>query len=217
MAEKQEIVVQAQLRTGRGKNDARRARRDGLVPMTVYGGEGGAVSALAQLRDLAKIIRSESGHNTIFTVNVEGVGPSEVMFYDRQVDAIKGKLVHVDLKRLVLGEKVEVTVTIQLDGEPFGVKEEGGHLEQSLRELDIKVSPRDIPEVIHVDVSEMKVGDVLHVSDLKIDEGIEIVSAQDSVVALVMIVRGEEAPAVEEPEAGGEPEVITKGKKEDEA
>jgi large subunit ribosomal protein L25 len=121
MAEKQEIVVQAQLRTGRGKNDARRARRDGLVPMTVYGGEGGAVSALAQLRDLAKIIRSESGHNTIFTVNVEGVGPSEVMFYDRQVDAIKGKLVHVDLKRLVLGEKVEVTVTIQLDGEPFGV------------------------------------------------------------------------------------------------
>ena len=163
MAEKQEITVDAQLRRGRGKNDARRVRAAGLVPLTVYGGEGEPVAAVALLKDLAKILRSESGHNTVFTINVEGGGSSEVMFYDRQIDPIKGRLVHADLKRLVFGQKIEVTVPIHLIGDPFGVREEDGVLEQVLREVDIKVSPRDIPESIDVDVTNLKVHDVLHV------------------------------------------------------
>jgi large subunit ribosomal protein L25 len=215
MAEKQEITVDAQLRQGRGKNDARRVRAAGLVPLTVYGGEGEPVAAVALLKDLAKILRSESGHNTVFTVNVEGAGSSEVMFYDRQIDPIKGRLVHADLKRLVFGQKIEVTVAIHLIGDPYGVREEGGMLEQVLREVDIKVSPRDIPESIDVDVTDLKVHDVLHVSDLKVGQNIEIVSPPETVVAVVSVVREEEVPVVEE-EAPTEPEVEAKGKKEEE-
>ena len=82
MAEKKEFKVQAKQREGRGKNDSRRARREGLVPITVYGGGAETLAAVAPLRDLAAILRSESGRNTIFTIDVEGVGPSEVMFHD---------------------------------------------------------------------------------------------------------------------------------------
>ena len=121
MAERQEITVRAERRAGRGKNDARRLRARGLVPLTIYGGEGEAVSAAAPLRELAAILRSETGRNTIFTLDVDGVGASEVLFLDRQLDPVKGRLIHADLRRLVSGQEVEVTVPLHLDGEPAGV------------------------------------------------------------------------------------------------
>jgi large subunit ribosomal protein L25 len=216
MAEREEIIVRATKRDGRGKNDARRARRDGLVPVTVYGGEGEAVAASAPLRELAAILRSDSGYNTIFTIDVEGVGPSEVMFHDRQIDPVRGRLVHADLKRLVKGQKIEVTVHINLDGEPVGVREEQGVLEQVLRDIEIRCDPRNIPDSIHLDVSNLGVHDVLHVSDIPADENIEILADPEAVIATVSIIREEptEAPAVGEEPA--EPEVIGKGKKEDE-
>lgn len=216
MAERKEITVRAQKREGRGKNDSRRARREGYVPLTIYGGEGEAVSALAPLRELAAILRSDTGHNSIFTLDIEGVGASEVMFHDRQIDPVRGRLVHADLRRLVSGEKIEVTVAIHLVGEPVGVRDESGHLEQILREVEIRCEPREIPEAFNVDVSNLGVHDVLHVSDIQVDEKIEILTDPESVIATVGIVREEpvEAPAAEE--APAEPEVIGKGKKEEE-
>jgi large subunit ribosomal protein L25 len=218
MAEQKEITVRAQVRQGRGKNDTRRARRQGMVPVSVYGGEGEAVAAVAPLAELAAILRSETGHNTIFTLDIDGAGSSEVMFYDRQIDPIRGRLVHADLKRLVRGQKVEVTVPVHLVGEPIGVKEQGGLLEQIVREIEIKVRPRDIPEAINVDVSHLHVHDVLHVSDIPVDSNIEIISAPDTVIATVGVVKGTiEEPVVEEEEGPAEPEVIAKGKKEEES
>jgi large subunit ribosomal protein L25 len=218
MAEQKEITVRAQVRQGRGKNDTRRARRQGMVPVSVYGGEGEAVAAVAPLAELAAILRSETGHNTIFTLDIDGAGSSEVMFYDRQIDPIRGRLVHADLKRLVRGQKVEVTVPVHLVGEPIGVKEQGGLLEQIVREIEIKVRPRDIPEAIDVDVSHLHVHDVLHVSDIPVDSKIEIVSAPDTVIATVGVIKGTlEEPVVEEEEGPAEPEVIAKGKKEEES
>ena len=216
MAEREEITVRAKAREGRGKNDSRRARSEGLVPVTVYGGEGEPVSAVAPLRELAAILRSEAGHNTIFTIDVEGVGASEVMFQDRQIDPVRGRLVHADLRRLVSGQKIEVTVPLHLTGEPVGVRDDGGFLEQLLREVEIRVSPRDIPDAIDVDVSNLGVHEVLHVSDIPADERIELLESPETVIATVGIVREEpvEAPAGEETPA--EPEVIGKGKKEDE-
>ncbi len=216
MAERKEITVRAQQRDGRGKNDSRRARANGLVPVTVYGGEGETISAVAPLRELAAILRSGAGHNAIFTLDVEGVGASEVMFHDRQIDPVRGRLVHADLKRLVSGQKIEVTVPLHLDGEPIGVREEGGVLEQVIREIEIRCDPRNIPDVINLDVSNLGVHDVLHVSDIPVDENIEILSEPEQVIATVGVVREEpvEAPAAEEEPA--EPEVIGKGKKEEE-
>src|SRR5919106_4270667 len=191
MAEKKEFRLQAKPREGRGKNDARRTRRAGLVPITVYGGGAETVSAVAQLSDLAAILRSEAGRNTIFTIEVEGVGASEVMFHDRQIDPVKGRLIHADLTRLVKGQKIEVTVPLHLVGEPVGVREEEGVLEQIMRELEIRCEPREIPDAIDVDVSNLGVHDVLHVSDIPVGENIEILNEPDTVVATVSIVKEE--------------------------
>jgi large subunit ribosomal protein L25 len=217
MAEKKEFRILAKPRVGRGKNDARRARRAGMVPITVYGGGEESLPAVAPLRDLAAILRSESGRNTIFTVEVEGFGESEVMFHDRQIDPVRGRLIHADLTRLVKGQKIEVTVPLHLEGEPIGVKEKQGVLEQIIREIEIRCQPRDIPDVINVDVSNLDVHDVLHVSDIPISDNIEILEAPETVIATVGIVREEVAPApVLEGEEPAEPEVIGKGKKEEE-
>jgi large subunit ribosomal protein L25 len=218
MAERKEFKVQARLRVGRGKNDARRQRREGLVPITVYGGGAETVTAVAPARELAAILRSESGRNTIFTIEVDGAGASEVMFHDRQIDPIKGRLIHADLTRLVKGQKIEVTVPLHLTGEPIGVKEKQGVLEQIIREIQIKCEPREIPDVLEVDVSNLDVHDVLHVSDIPVAAGIEILTDAEQVIATVGVVKEEEL-AVTTPAEGeepAEPEVIGKGKKEEE-
>jgi large subunit ribosomal protein L25 len=217
MAEKKDYKVQAKVREGRGKNDARRARRDGMVPITVYGGDGETIAAVAQLSQLAAILRSESGRNTIFTVDVEGVGTSEVMFHDRQIDPVQGRLIHADLARLVKGQKIDVTVPLHLVGEPIGVKEKQGVLEQIIREVEIRCEPREIPDSFDLDVSNLDVHDVLHVSDIPVGPGVEILTDPEQVIATVGIVKEEvvAAPAVEGEEPA-EPEVIGKGKKEEE-
>jgi large subunit ribosomal protein L25 len=217
MADKKEIIVRAQKREGRGKNDARRARRNGQVPVTVYGGEGEAVAALAPLRELAAILRSDSGRNTIFTIDIEGAGAAEVMFIDRQIDPVRSRLVHADFKRLVKGEKIEATVPLRLVGDPVGVREQFGVMEQIIREIEIRCEPRDIPEHLDVDVSNLAVHEVLHVSDIPKTEGVEVLTDADTVIATVGVIKEEpvEAPPVEG-EAPAEPEVIGKGKKEEE-
>jgi len=217
MAEKKEIIVKASQREGRGKNDSRRARRAGQVPVTIYGGEGQAVAALAPLSELAAILRSDSGRNTIFTLDIDGVGAAEVMFIDRQIDPVRSRLIHADFKRLVKGEKIEATVPLRLVGEPIGVREGLGVLEQLVREIEIRCQPREIPEHIDVDVTNLGVHEVLHVSDIPVSEGVEILEEGDTAIATIGMVKEEvvEAPAVEG-EAPAEPEVIGKGKKEDE-
>lgn len=215
MAERQDITVRARRRDTHGKNESRRLRREGYVPLTIYGGDGGTISAAAPLAELAAILRTETGHNTLFTLDVDGVGASEVIFHDRQLDPVRGRLIHADLKRLVRGQKIEVTVPVHLTGEPIGVREGGGVLEQILRAIEIRCSPRDIPEALDVDVAHLGVHDVLHVSDIAAGEDVEIMADAETVVATVGIVREEEvAPAVIE--APAEPEVIGKGKKEEE-
>ena len=217
MAEKKEIIVKATLREGRGKNDSRRARRAGQVPVTVYGGAGEAVAALATLSDLAAILRSDSGRNTIFTVDIEGVEATEVMFADRQIDPVRSRLVHADFKRLVKGQKIEATVPLRLVGEPIGVREEAGILEQIIREIQIRCQPRDIPEHLDVDVTNLGVHQVLHVSDIPATADVEILAEPDTVIATVSVVKEEVVEvAPVEGEVPAEPEVIGKGKKEEE-
>ena len=218
MAERKEYKVQAKLRVGRGKNDARRARREGMVPITVYGGGAETVTAVAPAKDLAAILRSDQGRNTIFTIEVDGAGASEVMFHDRQIDPIKGRLIHADLTRLVKGQKIEATVPLHLTGEPIGVREKQGVLEQIIREIEIKCEPREIPEALDVDVSNLDVHEVLHVSDIHVPDTIEILTDPEQVIATVGIVREEELAATTpaEGEEPAEPEVIGKGKKDEE-
>ena len=215
MAERQEITVRAELRAGRGKNDSRRLRARGMVPLTIYGGEGDPIAAAAPLAELAAILRSGAGHNAIFTLDVDGVGPNEVMFLDRQIDPVKTRLIHADLRRLVRGQEIEVSVRLELEGEPAGTADGGGILEQLLREVEIRCRPGIIPDFITVDVSHLGAHDVLHVSDVKVDEGITILTDPETAIANVATVREEPVEEVA-PVEEAEPEVIGKGKKEDE-
>jgi large subunit ribosomal protein L25 len=216
MAERQEIKVRAELRAGRGKNDSRRLRARGMVPLTIYGGEGEPVAAAAPLAELAAILRSGAGHNAIFTLDVDGIGPSEVMFLDRQIDPVKTRLIHADLRRLVRGQEIEVSVRLELEGEPEGVREGEGVLEQLLREVEIRCRPGIIPDFITVDVSNLGAHEVLHVSDVRVDEGITILTDPETAVATVAVVREEPVEESAAEEETAEPEVIGKGKKEDE-
>ncbi|MEK6335356.1 MAG: 50S ribosomal protein L25 [Acidobacteriota bacterium] len=218
MAERKDITVRAVRRDGRGKNDSRRARREGQVPVTMYGGGVDAVSALVPLRELAAILRSDTGRNTIFTLDIEGVEATEVMFADRQIDPVRSRLIHADFKRLVKGEKIEATVPLRLIGEPIGVREQSGVLEQIIRDVEIRCEPREIPEALEVDVTNLSVHDVLHVSDIPVSEGVEILTESDTVIATVGVVKEEPVAVVApvEGEVPAEPEVIGKGKKEEE-
>lgn len=212
MAEK--VVIKAQKREGRGKNDSRRLRVEGKLPISIYGGGVEAVAAVVELKDLAAILRSDSGQNTIFTIDMVGEGTGDVIFHDRQIDALKGRLVHADLRRLAKGEKIEVTVAIHLIGEAVGLKEEGAVLNQQLREIKVLCEPSRIPEFLEVDVTDLSVGESIHVSDMKIGEGIEVHESPESVVVSIVVVKEEELePQLETP---AEPEVIGKDGKEDE-
>jgi len=205
MAEK--ATIKAEKREGAGgKNVNRRLRAEGKVPVVVYGGGTESVAAVAELKDLAAILRTDAGVNTVFSLDIAGQGAHDVIFQDRQIDAVKGRLIHADLRRFAKGEKIEMTVPIHLIGEPEALNEEGAVLTQSLREIKVLCEPANTPDSIDVDVSEMTLDHAVHVSDLKVGEGIEIHEAPETVVASITLVKEEELePQIEE---GAEPEVV---------
>ena len=204
MAEK--IVVKAEKRETRGKNENRRLRVAGKIPVVVYGGGSESFAATAELKDLAAIIRTDSGVNTVFSLDIAGEGINDVIFQARQIHAVHGRLIHADLRRFAKGEKIEMTVPIHLIGEPEALKEEGAVLSQAMREIKVLCEPAKTPDSIDVDISELTSEHAIHVSDLKIGEGIEIHEDPETVVASIVTVSEE----VLEPqiEAGAEPEVV---------
>ena len=213
MADK--VIVKAKKREERGKNDSRRLRQSGKVPVIVYGGGGEPVAAAVNLKDLAAILRSDSGQNTIFSLDMTGEGTGDVIFHDRQIDPLRGRLVHADLRRLAKGEKIEVTVPIHIIGEAAGLDEEGAVLNQQMREIKVLCEPSKIPEFIEADVTNLQVGESIHISDLKFGEGIEVHELPETVVASVVVVKEEELePQLEE---AAEPEIVGKEGEEDSA
>ncbi len=216
------FIVKAEERAGRGKNASRRLRREGKIPATVYGGGEAALAITAELKDLAAIIRSDTGANTLFSLEVEGHPEARVIFQDRQIDPVRGRLLHADLRRLSKGEKIEITVPIHLIGSPHGVREEGGLLEQQLRDIKVLCTPSNIPESIDLDVEELGANESVHVSDIKVSSEIEILESPETLVASVVFVK-EEVEEVEvidedlEPGIVGEDEEEGEGEGEDEA
>lgn len=214
-------VVEAQTRpdSSRGKNEARRLRASGRIPATLYGAKQAALAVSVDPKQISRILHSEAGHNTIFDVKV-GAENSKVMVVDWQYDPLKGKLLHIDLKRIAMDVKMRVKVPIHLTGEAPGVKTQGGIMDQVLREVEIECLPGDIPGRIDADVSNLMFGDVLRVADLPHGGKLEFITDDQQTVAHVTAVKEEAAPA---PEAAAEaaatpaePEVIKKGKQETE-
>jgi large subunit ribosomal protein L25 len=219
-----EIVVNAKGRDDRGKNAARRLRREGLVPGIVYGGKGGSIAIAVDPEALQKVLRSEAGRNTILKLDIAGAGATNAILKDLQIDPIKDSLLHADFYRIAMDVAIRVTVPINIRGEARGVKVDGGILELITREIEVECLPGDIPERIDVDVSDLGLNGALRVSDLPASAKVKILESPDQVVVHVVSVKEEEAPApaavAVEGEAGAapaEPEVLKKGKKEEEA
>ncbi len=205
MAEK--FVVKVEKREGRGTNHSRRLRREGKIPANVYGGGEDNVAITASLKDLAAILRSDSGANTLFTLDIDGLGESRVIFQERLIDPVTGRLLHADLRRLAKGEKIEITVPVHIVGNPKGVREEGGLLEQQMREITVKCTPSNIPESIDVDVEELEANESISISEIKVDDEIEIMESPESVVASVVFVKEVELEPTDEDELA-EPELV---------
>jgi large subunit ribosomal protein L25 len=221
---KRDITVTAEVRASRGKNEARRTRRAGQIPAVLYGAYKDAVSVSVNPREILKIVRSSTGYNTIFNLAIEGGETTPVMLVDQQVEPVKGTLLHADLKRIDLTKRIRITVPVYTVGEPAGVKLQGGLLEVITRAIEIECLPDEIPESFSVDVSELMIGQSKRASDVALSASMKLVSAAETVIAHAVALRAEEvAPAAEAApvaEAGAEaaePEVIKKGKKEDEA
>lgn len=187
MAEK--ITVKAQKRDTRGKNEARRLRAAGKIPVVVYGGGSQSLAATASLKELAAILRTDAGVNTVFSLDIDGEGVNDVIFQDRQIDAVRGRMIHADLRRFSKGEKIEMTVPIHLTGETDALKEEGAVLTQALREIRVYCEPANTPESIDVDISSLTSENAIHVSDLKVGPGIELHESSETVVASIVIVK----------------------------
>jgi large subunit ribosomal protein L25 len=218
-------VVVAKPREGKfTKNAARRVRVAGKIPAVLYGSGHDPVAIEVDPKQISRILFSDTGHNTIFDVEVAGQSAAKAMIVDWQREPINDLLIHIDLKRIALDKTLRVKVRIKLLGIPVGVKTAGGILDQVLREVEVECLPADIPSHIDVDVSNLEMHDALRVSDLPHSDKITYLKAEDATVAHVISIR-EEAPTAAEAEvaaaaaaaAAAEPEVAKKGKPEDAA
>jgi len=195
------------------KNAARRVRVSGKIPAVVYGASQDSVAVTVDPRVITKILHSDSGHNTIFDLDITGSALVKAMIVDWQHEPLKGHLLHIDLKRIAMDKTMTVSVPVQLVGVPVGVKAQGGILEHVLREVEIECLPSDIPSHLDVDVSALEINGAIHVSDLPHSGSIKFITDEGLTVAHVSAIREE----VAEPEADAaatpaEPEVAKKGK-----
>ncbi len=217
---RRELTVAAESRDSRGKNEARRLRAKGSMPAVIYGGPDGPAAVAVNPKELSRILHSKTGHNTIFNMSVGGGESTPVMIVDWQFDPLKDALLHVDLKRIDLSKRIVVKVPVITQGDPKGVKLQGGIHEVITREIEIECLPDEIPEEFTVNVSELMIGQSVRAADIPLAGSMKLLSSADSVISHVVSLRAEETPAAEAAGpavAAPEPEVIKKGKKEEEA
>jgi large subunit ribosomal protein L25 len=217
---RKDITIEAQPRSTRGKNEARRLRAAGSAPGVVYGTGGDSIAVAVSPKEVTKILHSKTGHNTIFNIKVNGGETTPVMIVDWQNDPIKDTLLHVDLKRIDLTARIRVKVPVVTVGDPKGVKIQGGLHEVITREVEIECLPDDIPEHFTVDVSELMMNQSIRASQVQMAGSMKLVSNPEAVISHIVALKAEEAPAAAAegaaPAAAAEPEVIKKGKKEEE-
>ncbi|HWE48204.1 MAG TPA: 50S ribosomal protein L25 [Bryobacteraceae bacterium] len=212
-----ETVVTAEVRSSRGKNEAKRLRVSGRIPAVIYGAFKDPCAVSVNPKDISKILRSKTGHNSIFDVEVLNIEKTPVIVAEEQYHPIKGTLMHIDLKRIDLTRKLKVSVPVHVTGEAKGVKQQGGVLDVVTRTIEIECIPDDIPNQFDIDVTELMIGSNIRVSELPVKEGVRVLTSPDAVIAHVVGIKEEAAPEAAAAPAA-EPEVAAKkGKKEEAA
>jgi large subunit ribosomal protein L25 len=219
-----EAILEAQARGTFGKNEARRTRREGKVPAVVYGAsaagsERKAESIAVDPKALSKILHS--GANTLISLRLDGSPDMKVLVKEYQLDPVTHSVLHADFYKVAMDRAIQVTIPITIKGEPKGVKQQSGILEFVRREIEVECLPGDIPDHVEVDVSELLVNQGIRVRDIATDPKWKAVSEMDLMLVHVILPKAEESAATTEaaaatPTATAEPEVIKKGKKEEE-
>ena len=212
---RKDITITGEARETRGKNEARRLRARGMVPAIVYGTGADPVAVAVDPKAVTGILKSGSGHNTIFDIDIQGA-KAPVMIVDWQHEPIRSRLLHVDLLRIDLSKKVVVKVPVHTHGDPVGVKIQGGQHEIISREVQIECLPDDIPERFDVNVTNLSVGQSVRASEIPLSGSMRLISPADAVISHVIGVRATEEDATAAA-AVAEPEVVKKGKKEEDA
>ncbi|SFD73063.1 LSU ribosomal protein L25P [Lentibacillus persicus] len=200
------VTLKAAKREDLTKSATKQIRLNGEVPSVVYGKEEDPKAISVNSIELVKTVRDE-GRNAIISLDIDGEKPVDVMLHEYQIEPMKDELIHADFYVVNLKQEMDVTVALNLDGEPVGVKD-GGVLQQPLYELQVRAKPADIPEVISVDVNELQIGDTITVSDLPKADLYEITEDDDTTVATVVPPDTVEDLESEESDEGAEPELV---------
>jgi large subunit ribosomal protein L25 len=216
-----DITIAAEPRSLRGKNEARRLRASGSAPAVVYGTGKETLTVAVNPKEVVRILHSKTGHNTIFHLAVRDGENTPVMIVDWQRDPVKDTLLHVDMKRIDLTQRLVVKVPVHTVGEPEGVKLQGGLHEVITREIEVECLPNEIPDDLTIDVSKLTMGQSVRASDVVLPGSVRLVSQPEAVISHIVAMKAEEvvapvAGAEVAPATPAEPEVIKKGKKEEE-
>ena len=203
-----------------GKNASRRLRKEGMIPAVIYGARDETVSLNLKKKEIFKILRSEAGENTVFQISFDSE-MRDAMIKELQRDPVTDEILHADFIQIAMDQTVRVSVPVVITGEAVGVKTEGGFVDFMTREVEIECLPKAIPEHIEVDISDLHLHQSLKVEDIASAEGVEILSAPDTILVLIEAPSKEEEKEVEEKEEEiiaeeEEPEVIKKEKVEEE-
>ncbi len=210
-----EMTIEVQERAETGTNSNRRLRSRGQIPAVVYGAGLGAQPIHVERKRFVELLRKSGGDNAVFLLKLaDGSQERHAMIRDMQLDPVTREIMHLDFLRVVMTEKVRVTVQVELAGTAYGVKTEAGVLDFSHREVHVECLPGDIPAKLELDVSDLHLGHHLTAGDLKLPAGVSLLDEPERVLVSVMHAKTEAAPAAEAA-AEGEPEVIKKGKPEE--
>ena len=213
-----EVTLEVVRRERSGKEIAKKLRAGGKVPAVVYGGHRESVAIEVDRKSVTELIqKSEHGVRSIFLLKMSGTDQQRhAMIKDIQIDPISRRMTHIDFVRVAMDEKVRVTVPVHINGTAIGVKE-GGILDWQIRDLHIECLPGAIPDTVEVDVSALGVHQYLRISDLQLPENVRVFDDPERVVVGVTHAKVEaEAVPAEGAAAPAEPEVIKKGKPEEE-
>jgi large subunit ribosomal protein L25 len=218
------LVIKSETRDARGKNASRRIRRRGMIPAVLYGEGVESVSLILDKKDIIKILKSESGENTLFKIGLPGE-EKDAMIKAVQIDPTTDEILHADLIRIAMDKTIRVMVPIEVTGEAYGVKTEGGFVDFMTREIEVECLPAAIPERLTVDITGLHLHQSLKVGEIALPEGVKLISEPSAVAVLIQVPHEEKVEAKPEeevaaeaaaPAAEAEPEVIKKERKKEE-
>lgn len=208
------VSLEAKLREKLTRGATNELRKSGFVPAVVYGKDKEPKTVSVDQVELLKTVRDE-GRNAVISLEIENSEPVDVMLHEYQTDPIKGDVIHVDFYVVDMEEEMDVEVSVRLEGNPTGVSE-GGILQQPLYELQVRAKPRNIPEEIVIDVSELEIGETLTVADIKATGEYELIDDPETTVAVVLAPESEEEVEAEEVDFSAEPELVGAEEEEEE-